>query len=180
MTIFLETERLLLRRLELRDADRVEELASDYELAKTTLTVPHPYPPGSAADFIRSMWDSKERGLVVFAIVEKEIDSLIGIINIKQTLSYKRGELGYWIGRPYWGKGYGTEAARAVVAFGFKELGLNKMFAGAFADNPGSWRIMEKVGMKHEGTWRQHAMRDGRFVDLAYYGLLREEFERGN
>ncbi len=179
MNIFLETERLLLRRLELGDADRVEELASDYELAKTTLTVPHPYPVGSAADFIRSMWEAEDSGLVAFAIVEKESESLVGIINIKQTLAYKRGELGYWVGRPFWGKGYGTEAARAVVEFGFKELGLNKVFAGAFADNPGSWRIMEKVGMKHEGTWRQHAMRDGRFVDLAYYGVLREDYERG-
>ena len=176
----LVTDRLLLRRLELEDADRVEELASDYELAKTTLTVPHPYPAGSAEDFIRSMWAAGDKGLVVFAIVEKESGSLIGIINIKQTLAYKRGELGYWVGRPYWGKGYGTEAARMVVAYGFEELGLNKVFAGAFADNPGSWRIMEKVGMKHEGTWRQHAMRDGRFVDLAYYGVLREEYERGN
>lgn len=180
MNISLETERLLLRKLELNDADRVEELASDYELAKTTLNVPHPYPPGSAGDFIQSMWKAEERGMVVFAIVEKESNSLIGIINIKQTLAYKRGELGYWVGRPYWGKGYGTEAARAVVGFGFKELGLNKVFAGAFADNPGSWRIMEKVGMKHEGTWRQHAMRDGRFVDLVYYGVLREEYERKN
>jgi RimJ/RimL family protein N-acetyltransferase len=177
MKNLLETERLLLRRLELEDAHRVEELASDYELAKTTLTVPHPYPTGSAADFIRNMWEAEEKGLVAFAIVEKESDSLIGIINIKQTLPYKRGELGYWVGRPYWGKGYGTEAAREVVAYGFEELGLNKVFAGAFADNPGSWRIMEKVGMKHEGTWRQHAMRDGRFVDLAYYGMLLEEFK---
>ncbi|MEA3318514.1 MAG: GNAT family protein [Bacillota bacterium] len=174
----IHTERLNLRPLKLQDADRVEELASDYELAKTTLNVPHPYPVGSAEDFIRSMWAAEEKGLVVFAIVEKESDSLIGIINIKQTLSYQRGELGYWIGRPYWGKGYGTEAARATVEYGFDVLGLNKVFAGAFTENPGSWRIMEKVGMKHEGTWRQHAMRDGRFVDLAYYGLLREEFER--
>ncbi|WP_226683027.1 GNAT family N-acetyltransferase [Sutcliffiella horikoshii] len=179
MTNFLETERLLLRRLKLEDARRVEELASDYELAKTTLNVPHPYPVGSAADFIQSMWAAEEKGLVVFAVVEKESESLVGIINIKQTLAFKRGELGYWIGRPYWGKGYGTEAARAMVAYGFDTLRLNKVFAGAFVDNPGSWRIMEKVGLKHEGTWRQHAMRDGKFVDLAYYGLLREEYERG-
>jgi [ribosomal protein S5]-alanine N-acetyltransferase len=114
--------------------------------------------------------------LAVFAVIEKDTDSLIGIINIKQTLAFKRGELGYWIGRPYWGKGYGTEAARAVAAYGFDELGLNKVFAGAFSGNPGSWRILEKVGMKHEGTWRQHGMRDGEFVDLVYYGLLREEY----
>lgn len=95
MTKFLETERLLLRRLELGDANRVEELASDYELAKTTLNVPHPYPAGSAADFIRSMWTAEGKGLVAFAVVEKESESLIGIINIKQTLAFKRG--GAWI-----------------------------------------------------------------------------------
>ncbi|WP_404447568.1 GNAT family N-acetyltransferase [Sutcliffiella horikoshii] len=64
----LETARIFLRRLELEDADRVEELASDYELAKTTLTVPHPYPAGSATDFIRSMWAAGDKGLVVFGL----------------------------------------------------------------------------------------------------------------
>ncbi|CAG9621247.1 Putative ribosomal N-acetyltransferase YdaF [Sutcliffiella rhizosphaerae] len=176
----METENLILRRLQLDDAERVEELASDYELAKTTLYIPHPYPKGSAVDFIKKVWQGEETGLVTFAIVEKESKSLIGVININQTLAFKRGELGYWIGRPYWGKGYGTEAAKAVMEYGFEELQLNKVFAGAFAENPGSWRIMEKIGMKHEGIWRQHGMRDGKFIDLTYYGLLREEYEESN
>ncbi|QFT87513.1 Putative ribosomal N-acetyltransferase YdaF [Bacillus sp. THAF10] len=174
----METKRLMLKKQQLEDADRIEELASDYELAKTTLYVPHPYPKGSAKDFIKKNWQQKENGLYTWSIIEKESNSLVGLINIKVTPAFKRGELGYWIGRPYWNQGYGTEAAKAVMAYGFEELGLNKVFAGAIKENPGSWRIMEKLGMKHEGVWRQHGMRDGTFFDLTYYGMLREEYER--
>ncbi|WP_078382247.1 GNAT family N-acetyltransferase [Sutcliffiella halmapala] len=169
-----ETKRLLLRPLQKEDAHRIEELASDYELAKTTLTVPHPYPQGGAVEFIEST--SKAKDLLLYAIVVKESNSLIGLINIKLTSVYERGELGYWVGRPYWGQGFGTEAAKSIIDYGFEELNLNKIYAGAFTDNPGSWRIMEKVGMKYEGTWKQHAKRFGRYVDLAYYGLLKEDY----
>ncbi|WP_223702131.1 GNAT family N-acetyltransferase [Sutcliffiella deserti] len=176
MTKTLETTRLTLRPMQLEDAERIEELASDYELAKTTLTVPHPYPIGGAKDFIERMGGAKD--IVTFAIIDKEKESLIGLISNKLTPAYERGELGYWIGRPYWGQGYGTEAATAVIEHGFTDLKLNKIFAGAYADNPGSWRIMEKVGMSYEGTWKQHAVRFGKYVDLVYYGLLKEDYKK--
>jgi RimJ/RimL family protein N-acetyltransferase len=172
----LETKRLILRPVHLDDAARIEELASEYELAKTTLHVPSPYPEGGGKDFVEVF--SKKENLVLFAMVEKESDSLIGLINLNLTPAYDRGELGYWVGRPYWGRGFGTEAAQAVTEYGFDELKLNKVFAGAYSDNPGSWRIMEKLGMTHEGTWKQHAKRFGRYIDLTYYGLLREDYEK--
>ncbi|MFT4416268.1 GNAT family N-acetyltransferase [Fredinandcohnia humi] len=175
----LETERLILRTLTIEDADRVEELASEYDIAKTTLNIPHPYPEGSAKTFIESVLLAEEKDNVAFfAIIDKESSSLIGIINLGNIPVHKRGELAYWIGKPYWGKGYGTEAANKVIEFGFEQMELNKIFAASFTDNPGSWRIMEKIGMKHEGTLRGHVIKWDKSLDLHYYGILRDEYRK--
>jgi len=174
----LETKRLLLRRLTTDDSERIEELAGDYDVAKSTLNIPHPYPKGSAIQFIESMLSAeKNNKIVMFAITEKESQLLIGLININLSEPYKRGELAYWVGKQYWGKGYGTEAAKALLEYGFNQINLNKIFAASFTSNTGSWRIMEKVGLKYEGTLKQHVARFGQFYDVAYYGLLKEEFE---
>ncbi|MEK3990379.1 MULTISPECIES: GNAT family N-acetyltransferase [Robertmurraya] len=95
-------------------------------------------------------------------------------ISIHST--FNRGELAYWVGKPYWGQGYGTEAAKALLRYGFEVLQLNRIYAQSFTTNPGSWRIMEKIGLKYEGTLRQHASRFGEYYDLAQYGILKEEF----
>lgn len=176
----IETERLYLRSLNVSDADRVEELASVYDVAKTTLNIPHPYPKDSAKEFIERVNADEENGEIVsFAVIKKDSDSLIGIINIKLSPSHKRGELGYWIGKPYWGEGYCTEAARALLPFGFADLDLNKIIAAALTSNPGSWRVMEKIGLTYEGTLKQHVYRFDKFFDLVTYGLLKEEFLKG-
>lgn len=173
----LETNRLILRPLTLEDAVLVEEYASDYDVAKTTLSIPHPYPKGSAKQFISSMLEAEKEGkIAIFAVVSKENDCLIGVINLNLNTAFERGELAYWIGKPFWGKGYGTEAADALIKLGFEEFHLNRIFAAAFASNPGSWRIMEKLGMKYEGTLRQHIFKWGEFHDLTYYGILADEY----
>jgi [ribosomal protein S5]-alanine N-acetyltransferase len=174
----IETDRLLLRKLNDEDAEDIEKLAGDYDVAKTTLTVPHPYPKGSAHGFIHSMIEAEEKGkIIMYALVEKESNLFIGIMNVSIHAQFGRGELAYWIGKPYWGKGYGTEAAKSLLKICFEDLQLNKIFAAAFTNNPGSWRIMEKIGLTYEGTLKQHVARDGVFYDLCYYGLLKEEYE---
>ncbi|MEC5424767.1 GNAT family protein [Virgibacillus sp. C22-A2] len=174
----LETKRLLLRPLTIDDSGRIEELAGDYDVAKSTLNIPHPYPKGSAIQFIESIFNAeKNNKILMFAITEKELQLLIGLININLSSPYNRGELAYWVGKQYWGKDYGTEATKKVMEYGFNHLNLNKIFAASFTSNPGSWRIMEKVGLKYEGTLKQHVARFGQFYDLAYYGLLKEEFK---
>lgn len=173
----LVTERLILRKLEATDAYRIEKLAGDHEVAKTTLNIPHPYPEGSAVAFIHSALESERTGkLITRAIIEKETNELIGLMAISIHSTFNRGELAYWVGKPYWGQGYGTEAAKAVLQYGFKVLELNRIYAQSFTTNPGSWRIMEKIGLKYEGTLRQHVSRFGQYYDLAQYGILKEEF----
>ena len=92
--------------------------------------------------------------------------------------AHRRAELGYWLGVPFWGKDYVTEAARAAVAFGFETLGLNRIYAHHFAGNTASGRVLEKIGMRHEGRSRQHIQKWDQFVDIENYGVLAEEFRR--
>ncbi|WP_436865262.1 GNAT family N-acetyltransferase [Bacillus fungorum] len=174
----IETDRLILRSLQLDDALVIEKLAGDYDIAKTTLSIPHPYPKGSAKDFITHMLQAEtDKKVVIFSILGKNNKELLGVINLNLDPIHKRGELAYWIGRPYWGNGFGTEAAKALLHYGFNELHLNKIFAAAFSNNPGSWRIMEKIGMKHEGTFKQHVVKSGESMDITYYGILRDEYK---
>ena len=101
----------------------------------------------------------------------------MGVIGLHVKSRDRVAELGYWIGVPYWGRGYATEAARAVMSHGFEDLGLNRIYAGYFARNNASGNIMRKLGMTHEGTLRQHHCKWGEFVDVVMYGILADEWE---
>jgi len=172
------TQRLILRRLKPDDAPHMVTLAGDYDVAKMTLNIPHPYPADGASKFIKRSqyaWDAGER--YGFAIVLKETDTFMGVIGIIPEYQHYRAEVGYWIGKPYWGNGYVTEALKRVIQFGFETLDLNRIDAAHRSDNPASGRVMEKVGMIYEGTFRQVTFRDGAYSDLKYYAILREEYD---
>lgn len=115
----------------------------------------------------------------VLAIRLDEEEPLIGIVGLALDPESSAAELSYWIGVPFWGKGYATEAARGVLAYGFDVLELNKVYATTLGTNQGSCRVLEKLGMRHEGCLRQHVRHWRRYENLNYYGLLRAEFERG-
>ena len=168
----LETERLILRAFVLSDAPRVQELASNRDIAATTATIPHPYPEGEAARWISTHAGRWQEGLGIdFAIIRQEEDMLVGAIGWAHKPVHRRAEVGYWIGFPYWGKGYATEALRAVIAHAFT-LGIHRVFAEHFAHNPASGRVLHKAGMKHEGTLRHHMVKWDQPVDCEVYGIL--------
>jgi RimJ/RimL family protein N-acetyltransferase len=112
-----------------------------------------------------------------FALVRKADQNFIGMIGLHVREDHKRGEVGYWIGLPYWNQGYATEAAQRIVDFGFGQIGLNRIHAQHFASNPASGRVMQKIGMKHEGVLRQHFIRFDETRDAVCYGILRDEWE---
>jgi RimJ/RimL family protein N-acetyltransferase len=101
---------------------------------------------------------------------------LIGAMGIHISQSHNRAELGYWIGVPYWNQGYCTEAARAVLRYGFETLGLNRIQARHLARNPASGRVMIKIGMRHEGTMRQAVIKWEAYEDIKLYAILRSEY----
>lgn len=133
----LETTRRLLRPFRMADADAVQRLAGDRAVADTTLNIPHPYDDGLAKKWISNHCDWFDRGeQAVFVVTLKAVDTLIGCVGLRIHRQDQRAELGYWIGKPYWGQGYCTEAARAVLGFGFEQLALNRTCAHHFARNP--------------------------------------------
>ena len=175
--MILETDRLILRPLELSDAPTIRALAGHPDIAATTLNIPHPYPEGAAEAFIRSLSEEKPDPAYTFGMVRKQDDQLMGAIGIRPVAQFDRAEIGYWIGVPYWGQGYTSEAARRVVAFGFEALKLHRIYATYLSHNTASRRVMEKAGMTYEGTLRQHVKRFDRYYDLGYCGILRAEWE---
>jgi RimJ/RimL family protein N-acetyltransferase len=172
------TPRLRLRPFVPADAADVQRLAGDYAVAHTTLSIPYPYEDGMAEAWIAMVAEDFATGRqVVFAITGGATAELFGAIGLVLRPAHARAELGYWIGRPFWGRGYATEAVREVLRYGFGSLGLHRIHASHFARNPASGRVMIKAGMRREGVARAHVRRFDRFEDLVQYGILREEFE---
>ena len=102
----------------------------------------------------------------MFAMVRRADDALVGAVGLEINQRHGRAELGYWVGKLYWNQGYCTEAARAAVRHGFEVLGLRRIHAFHFRRNPTSGRVMQKVGMIHEGRLRQHVRKWETFEDL--------------
>lgn len=172
----LTTERLLLRPLTLADAPEVQRLAGAREIAATTAAIPHPYPDGAAEAWIETHAGRFDRGeAAVFAVTRRAHGAMLGVVGLEINAEMQRAELGYWIGKPYWNQGYCSEAAAAVVRFALFDLGLQRVFACHFSGNPASGRVMQKVGMRHEGTLRRHTLKWGEVHDLEMYGLLAGE-----
>jgi RimJ/RimL family protein N-acetyltransferase len=176
----LTTARLILRPLALTDAADVQRLAGAREVADTTLLIPHPYPDGVAEQFSAGTQTELEKGEnYVFAITLRATGELCGSMGLKVTAAHERGELGYWIGVPFWNQGYCTEAAQAVLRFAFDALHLNLVGAHHFVRNAASGRVLQKVGMTREGHLRQHVKKGDGFEDLHYYSILRSEWASG-
>jgi len=174
----LTTERLTLRSFLITDAEAVRTLAGDEEVARNTLNIPHPYEREHAEDWITSQpGQFQRREAVTYAAIRASDGVLVGAVGLILDAANDSAELGYWIGREYWGQGYATEAARAVVGWAFRSLGLNRVHASHFPRNPASGRVLEKLGMQHEGRLRQHVKKWGSYLDLERFGLLRAEFE---
>ena len=174
----LQTERLVIRPFELSDAKEVQRLAGDREIAATTINIPHPYEDGMAEQWIATHAARFDKGEAAeFAVCDREKGNLVGAIALLLKLDYERAEIGYWVGKPYWGVGYCTEAAREIIRYGFEQLGLNRIFGEFMAGNVASGRVMEKVGMKYEGRLRQHMKKWGEFQDMVVYSILKSEYE---
>lgn len=173
----LETERLILRPFTFGDAKQVQVLAGHALIAATTGTIPHPYLDGMAEAWIESQNELFLAGKVVqFAAVSKGSGDLIGNVSLFDiSKEHGRAEVGYWIAVDEWGKGYGTEVARAAMKYGLEVLKLNKITARYISTNEASGKIMERLGMKREGLFRQHARKNGVLVDVVHFGLLANE-----
>jgi len=152
MRDIIETPRLVLRQTEQRDAVTFSRLVSDFEIAKMTGSIAYPYPVLSAEFKIMTFHAAKRRGLAYpYAVTLKGEDRLIGIADLFKRRADTLWEIGYWVGRPHWGQGFMTEACSALLKEADATLGVEDRIAGVFTDNPGSARVLEKLGFVRTG-----------------------------
>ncbi len=173
----LETERLLLRPPETVDASAIAKWLGDFSVAKNMAMVPHPYTIEDAEAFVAGAADTLAKGeAYTFAILRKSAGDLIGCCTL--TLKDGRYKLSIWIGKPFWNRGYATEAARKVVGFAYYSLRTDRVWASWFADNPAAGRMLEKLGAEPIGAYRRESTARGDFVISNRAVLRRETFGR--
>lgn len=171
----LETERLVLRPVTLDDVPAVHQYCSDPDVARYTTWHPHRSLAESQAYVIAvqdqyrrdepSPWGVEHRG-------ERVLIGTCGFV--ARTPEHHRAELGYTLARPYWGQGYMTEAARAVIEYAFTNLDVNRIQAMCDAENLASARVLEKSGMRLEGILRDYLLIKGRYRNVRMYSVVRE------
>jgi RimJ/RimL family protein N-acetyltransferase len=138
----LKTERLILRAPRLADAKAIVQLANDRRIAENAVRIPHSYGTEDAGQFVASV--NHHDGEVCFIVIFN--GKPIGVCSV--DLREGSAELGYWLGAPYWGLGFATEAARAAIDYAFGDLGHQALLSGARVSNPASRRVLEKCGFQ--------------------------------
>lgn len=170
----LESERVRLRPVKLEDAEDMYEYASDGETVRYVFEKHESLE--ETRDNIARYFLKSPAGK--YAIELKREGKMIGTIDIRPMEEHKIAELGYTLNRKYWGSGYMTEAASLLLAFAFEKLGMEKVFAIHDVRNTASGKVMLRLGMQKEGVLRRHRVHKGEHLDMAYYGILREEYFR--
>lgn len=175
----LETPRLILRRLEMRDAPDLFDYSRDPQVAKHVLWDAQTS-VSEARAYVRYMLRRYRAGEPAsWGIEEKETGRVVGTIGY---MWYQRDnnacEVGYSLARRRWNRGYMTEALAEVLRFSFEELGVHRVEAQHEVENAASGAVMRKCGMRKEGTLRGRLYNKGRYVDVDLYAMLREDYAR--
>lgn len=171
----LHTKRLILKPYTMDLAERVVELAGDESVAATTF-VPHPYTLEIAEQWIAAHqeWIDNNSAFPM-AMIIKDTKELVGTMTLRVDSKHDKGELAYWVGKPYWDQGFASEAAQRIVEFGLEELNLHRIWSAAISTNPASTKVMEKVGLSYEGTLKQDIYHWGEYKDIDVYGLVKQK-----
>lgn len=173
----LQTARLRLGAFQPEDAPELQRMAGAREIADTTVSIPHPYDLDHALAWIGNQRRESVRGRATnFAIRLLPDAPLIGCASLRDIdREHLQAELGFWIGRDWWGQGYAREAAAEVLRFGFEDLGLNRIYAHHMVRNPAAGQVLLHIGMRREGLLRERVRKWGVFEDVVVYAMLRED-----
>jgi RimJ/RimL family protein N-acetyltransferase len=168
------TDRLVLRPLEPTDAERIQALISDWNVLRTLSSPPYPYRIEHARAFLAAAIPKHSSGTGMVLALTRDRE-LIGLVGIEP---HPRGSmLGYWLGRAYWGQGYMSEAAPAVVGHFFKSTKAETLASGYFAGNGASWRIQDKLGFRFLREGMLHSRPWGKDLPHIDTVLTRDRFE---
>jgi len=177
----LETRRLILRRIAMHDAGDIFEYSKDKEVARHVLWSAQK-DVSEAKDYCRFMMKRYRCDQPSsWGIIEKATGRLVGTIGyMDHNEDNATVEVGYSLARWLWNGGYMTEALARVIEYTFEAMDINRIEAQHELDNPSSGRVMEKCGMQKEGVLRQRLYNKGRYVDVALYAILKEDYEKRN
>ena len=173
----IETKRLWLRWPNLGDVTAILRLAGDKQVAEMTGRIPHPYPPHEAEEYVRSSRgdNSVGKSLILGVTAKEKPDDLLGVVGVSPRRDAPLA-LGFWIGRPFWGLGYATEAAQALVDTVFTLAETDEIAAAARLINPGSRGVLQKCGFQFEGQGMIDTPARG-VVAVDTFRLTRRTFE---
>lgn len=177
----LETERLRLRKLSMRDAGDVFEYASVPEVAEH-VTWEYHRNISDSMHYLRFITQQYQDGIPSpWGIVHRELGKLIGTIGYHVwSIANHYGEVGYALSKEFWNQGYTTEAFNEVIRFGFERMRLQRVEATCKPANTASEKVMIKCGLQFEGILKKKLYAKGEFHDLKLYSLLKEDWEKRN
>ncbi len=173
--------RLVTTRLRLRpylpgDAVPLQGLAGSREISDTMISLPHPFSLAAAQSWIADQARAFGEDSVHFAVELRDSEVFIGSSELRDIdLEHSQAELSFWIGHPWWGCGYATEAAGVVLHHAIHELRLNRLYAYHMVRNSASGAVLRRLGMKQEGLLRQRAKKRGVFEDVALYAIVKAD-----
>lgn len=177
-----ETQRLIIRKPRLSDWKDIFEGVREFDVAKTTKNIPHPYSKKDAQEFLKKSlekWKKKES--YVFAIELKSEKKVIGLISLDNISKFNgHARTGSWINKNYWRRGYITEAKIVVNDFAFNKLNLRRLDSQIFINNKTSNAVQKKLGYIFEGTRRKYfkSKSTGKIYDVNFYGLLKKDWKK--
>jgi len=168
----LESNRLILRPFSLKDVQDVFFYASDDMVTKYLTWSSHTR-LSQTEKVVKELYMAKPG---IFAIELKSEQKCIGCIEIRVCMEHDKASFGYVLNRTYWNKGYMSEALKVIIDFIFSKLELNRIEATHFVGNEGSGRVMQKCGMRYEGTGLQEMKVKDNYYDVVHYAMLREDW----
>lgn len=175
----IETKRLFLDKLKLEDAPLIAKYASERAISEYTLNIPFPYVEKDALWWINNSFKGfQENRLYTFGIYLKTSSKFIGGIALVLDNKNRKASLGYWLATPFWNKGYMTEATKALLAYGFNKLNINKIYATHLIQNEASGKVMQNAGMIKEGTMVDHFLKEDKFRTVHQFRLTKTEFQK--
>ncbi len=164
-----------LRKWKLKDASDLAEIISNKKVQDNLRDgIPYPYTIKDAEFFINDMLNADSDKIYAFAITaDGELAGSIAVYR-QNNIHYRTGELGYYIGEKFWGKGIGTEAVKRICGFIFENTDIIRIFAEPFSYNKASCCVLEKSGFKYEGTLYSNAVKNDRITDMKMYALIKK------
>jgi [ribosomal protein S5]-alanine N-acetyltransferase len=170
--MILEGNLVYLREVQEKDILEIQKIANDEEVSKYVPFLPYPFTKKIAKKYFSGIKENNGE----FGVFLKSTNEVIGIFTLyKINKLFRSAELGYWLGKDYWGKGYSDDALNVLLKYVFEELNSHRVMAKVSSLNIRSINFLSRNGFRKEGTLREAEIYDGQYVDLEIFGLLKEE-----